>query len=116
MPKVNYFEIPAKNPEKINKFYSDVFDWKMEPWGEKYWMVNSSDEKEEGIDGGIYLSEKMTTVMNTIGVPDIKEYMRRVIDAGGEVMGEPHAVGDWGWHVYFKDPEGTILGLMEKKK
>lgn len=116
MSKVNYFEIPAKDPEKVKRFYSSVFDWQMEPWGDKYWIVTAGDKKEEGIDGAIYLSEKMKTVLNTISVPDIKEYAERVKAAGGQVMDEPHEVGEWGWHVYFKDPEGTVLGMMESKK
>lgn len=29
MPRVVHFEIPADNPEKVAKFYTDVFGWKV---------------------------------------------------------------------------------------
>jgi uncharacterized protein len=115
MPKVNYFEIPAKDPKKINDFYAKVFDWKLQPWGDKYWMIDPGDSKDDGISGGIYLSEKMTTVMNTIAVPDINLYIERIIQNDGQILDKPQAIGDLGWHVYFKDPEGTIMGVMQYK-
>ena len=116
MSQVNFYEIPAKNPKKILKFYSQVFDWKMEDWGKDYWGINSGRGKNEGIKGAIYLSEKMKTVVNTIGVPDMQEYIDRIKKYGGKVMGKPHNMGEWGWHVYFKDPEGTMLGISGPMK
>lgn len=115
MPKVIYYEIPAKDPKKINKFYSDVFDWKLEPWGKNYWSINSGKNKEEGIDGAIYLSEKMKTVMNTVAVPDIDESIRRIKNSGGKIIIEPEEE-KWGWHAYFKDPEGTVMGIVGPRK
>ena len=114
MPKVKYFEIPAKDPKKMLKFYSSVFDWKLGPARGKYWFIEGN-EKEEGIDGAIYLSEKMKTVMNTIGVPDIDEFIERIKKNGGKIIVEPEEER-WGWHGYFKDPEGNVLGVVGPKK
>lgn len=111
MCKVNYFEIPAKDPQKIKDFYNKVFDWSTDSVDDKYWMINSNKPDEEGINGAIYLSEKMDTVLNTISVPDMDEFMKKIKDNGGEIIDQPHDLGKWGWHVYFKDPGGTILGV-----
>jgi len=56
MPRVVHFELPAANPERASKFYTDVFGWKIEKWeggGEPYWLVTTGDEKMPGINGGI---------------------------------------------------------------
>ena len=115
MPKVVYFEIPAKDSEKIIEFYSNVFGWKIKSWEQKYWPIDFGEEKEDGIDGAIYLSEKMTTVMNTINVPDIDECVERIKNSGGKIIVEPESE-KWGWHGYFKDPEGTVMGIVGPKK
>lgn len=116
MAKVTWFEIPAKNPEKTLKFYGDVFDWKIDAMDKKYWVIKSNKKSEEGIEGGIYLSEKMKTVLNTISVPDFDKSLEKVVKNGGKIIDKPEDMGEWGMHVYFKDPEGTILGLSGPSK
>jgi len=32
MPRVSHFDIPADDPQRAQKFYADVFDWKFEKW------------------------------------------------------------------------------------
>lgn len=32
MPRVSHFDIPSDNPERAQKFYKQVFDWKFEKW------------------------------------------------------------------------------------
>jgi predicted enzyme related to lactoylglutathione lyase len=115
MSKVVHFEVPASEPEKLGEFYKNVFDWKVEKWGEEdYWMLKG--EGEMGIDGAIYKKGEMDHVMNTIEVSDIEEAMEKLKANGGEVIGEPHDIPDVGRHVYFKDPEGNMLGLLEPEE
>jgi Predicted enzyme related to lactoylglutathione lyase len=33
--KVVFFEIPASNFKKAKEFYENVFDWKVELWGDE---------------------------------------------------------------------------------
>ncbi len=55
MPSVLHFDMQAKDPEKLARFYEKVFGWKIEKWdGEfEYWMLTTHKEGEPGIDGGI---------------------------------------------------------------
>jgi predicted enzyme related to lactoylglutathione lyase len=34
MPTIVHFDIPADDPERAKKFYSDLFGWKIEKWSE----------------------------------------------------------------------------------
>ena len=117
MPRVVHFEIPAENPEKVSKFYTDTFNWKIKKWEGpmEYWLVMTGDKKEMGIDGGIYkMDEKMKReIINTIGVTDIKESVEIVKQNGGKVMGKVQEIKGVGMFVYAKDPEGNKFGMMQ---
>ena len=55
MLRVSHFELPASDPEKLVKFYEDVFGWTVKKWDGPmdYWLVMTGPEDQEGIDGGI---------------------------------------------------------------
>ena len=55
MPRIVHFDIPSDNPERAQKFYSQVFGWKFDKWNGpmEYWMVNTGDDKQPGINGGL---------------------------------------------------------------
>jgi len=116
MPRVVHFEIPAEDPEKTAKFYTDTFGWEIKKWDGpmEYWLVATGDKKKMGIDGGIYKkNEKMKEVVNTLDVPDIKEYVDIVKKNGGSVMGEIQEIPGVGMFAYAKDPEGNKFGMMQ---
>lgn len=47
--QINYIEIPAKNIEVAEKFFSEVFGWSFVDYGPDYYSFNN-----EGIDGGFF--------------------------------------------------------------
>jgi hypothetical protein len=48
-----------------------------------------------------------------IAVPDIAAAMRRVKEAGGEVMGEPMDIPGVGRYVAFHDTEGNRNSMLQ---
>jgi predicted enzyme related to lactoylglutathione lyase len=43
-----HFEIGAKNPEKLSKFYEEIFGWKIDKWDSPdmdYWLIMTSDKQ-----------------------------------------------------------------------
>ncbi len=52
MPRVSWFDIPADDPKRAQKFYKEVFDWSFDKWDGPmdYWMAKTGTE-EPGIDG-----------------------------------------------------------------
>ena len=112
--KVVHFEIPADDPEKLAKFYTDVFGWKTSKWGEEqYWLVDAGPREDPGIGGAIYKKDWMTTVVNTIGVDDVDAYVEKIKQAGGEIVREPMDIPEVGRHAVAKDPEGTLFGIIK---
>src|SRR3989344_3279027 len=54
--RVVHFEIQVENPERAIEFYTNVFGWEFQKWGDKpYWMIMTADKdsKEPGINGGL---------------------------------------------------------------
>ncbi len=98
-------------------FYEKVFGWKIVKWEGpiEYWLITTGKEDEPGIDGGLTRrTEPETSTINTIDVPSVDEYIKKVQDNGGTIVTPKHAIPGVGWAVAFKDPEGNMFGLMEE--
>jgi predicted enzyme related to lactoylglutathione lyase len=116
MPRVVHFEIDARKPEKAITFYEKVFGWKIEKWKGpvEYWMIATGKEKEPGINGGLSKrTEAEPSTVNTIDVPSVDKYTKKVEENGGKIIRPKRAVPGVGWMAYFKDPEGNVWGIME---
>lgn len=119
MPRPIHFDLTAEEPERAIKFYQDVFGWKFQKWDGpmEYWMTTTGDEKEPGINGG--LSRKGETGMpnmNTIGVPSVDEFSKKIQDKGGKVLQPKTAIPGIGWFATCQDTEGNIFGIIEENK
>jgi len=116
MPRVVHFEIDAKKPEKAIAFYEKVFGWKIEKWKGPidYWLIMTGKEKDPGIDGGLSKrTEAEPSTVNTIDVPSVDKYVKKIVESGGKIIRPKMAVPGVGWMAYFKDPEGNTWGIME---
>ncbi|MBN1949521.1 MAG: VOC family protein [Candidatus Cloacimonetes bacterium] len=116
MSGVIHFEINADDPGKIIDFYTSVFGWKIEKWegGQEYWLIYP--QGEEGIGGGIGRKDPAMTaesVINTIGVESVDACIRKIYQAGGEVVRPKMAIPGIGWLAYIRDIEGNLFGIME---
>jgi hypothetical protein len=119
LPRVVHFEIDAKKPENAIPFYEKVFGWKIEKWKGPvdYWLIMTGKEKEPGIDGGLSKrTEVQPSTVNTINVPSVDEYTKKVKANGGKIVKPKLAVPGVGWMAYFKDPEGNVWGMMQTDK
>ncbi|MEL7334552.1 MAG: VOC family protein, partial [Cyanobacteria bacterium J06560_2] len=47
--KINYVEFPTKDLEASKAFFSEVFGWTFEDFGEEYTAFS-----DEGLDGGFF--------------------------------------------------------------
>jgi predicted enzyme related to lactoylglutathione lyase len=116
MPRIVHFEISADKPERAIKFYEKVFGWRIEKWKGpiEYWMIMTGDEKEPGIDGGLAKrTESEASIVNTISVPSINEFIKKIETYGGTITASKHAIPGVGWIAYFKDTEGNMFGIMQ---
>lgn len=116
MPRVVHFEIDAKKPDRAIKFYEKVFSWKIKKWegSVEYYLITTGKESEPGIDGGLSRrTESEPSTVNTIDVPSVDEFIKKVEASGGTIIRPKMAVSGVGYMAYFKDPEGNIFGMME---
>jgi predicted enzyme related to lactoylglutathione lyase len=113
MPRPVHFEIPAENAERATKFFSNVFGWKFQSWGDSGYHLASTGEGM-GIDGAIVQrKDPMQSVTNSIDVDSIDTYVAKIEANGGTIVVPKMPVGDMGFLAYFKDTEGNIHGLWE---
>jgi len=115
MARVIHFEIPADKPERAVAFYGKVFDWKIEKFqgGGEYWLVMTGRQGEPGIDGGIMDRSGCKTTVNTVGVADLEEFVKKVIAAGGKRATPSQSIPGVGMFCYCMDPEGNWFGLLQ---
>jgi len=124
MNPVVHFEMPAEDLARVKRFYENVFGWNMNQLGPdmgNYLLATTSpmDEKnnykEKGaINGGFYeKGEYGTTPHIVIAVDDLNQFMRKVGESGGELIGEPTAIPGVGDFIMIRDTEGNRVGLLQ---
>ncbi len=118
--------------ERMKKFYTDVFNWKMQQLGPEmgdYVVVHTTETDEKNmvqkpgtINGGFYkktedpLSKHPSVV---IMVEDIRAALQKVTDAGGTVIGgtykngEPDDIPGVGLYASIIDTEGNRVSIMQ---
>lgn len=124
MNRVVHFEIQADEPERAIKFYTNVFGWTFEKWGEQsYWMLMTAPKgsTEPGINGGLLqrpvkLADGMcgtNAYVCTVQVDNYDEIAKKIELAGGKVAMPKFALAGMAWQGYFLDTEGNTFGLHQ---
>ena len=95
--------MPYENGERLAKFYSNAFGWKMQMVGSEmgnYVVAATTETDEKGmvktpgnINGGFFPKNPEATAIPSmvIAVTDIKAAIKNISDAGGKVFGRTHA-------------------------
>jgi predicted enzyme related to lactoylglutathione lyase len=120
MFSVCHFEIPADDVERAQKFYGELFGWKIEkftgPTPMAYWSITTSAEKGGmGLLGGGMMQRMAPQQQITIyiEVPSVDEYVDRVKKLGGQVCFPKTAVPGMGYFAVCLDLEHNGFGLWE---
>ena len=121
-----HFEIPANNTEKLQKFYADVFGWKIEKGSGdmsgtmEYWLLGTVPVDKQmrplrpGVNGGMYkkTSPEMKPV-NYISVENADEYIEKIKKLGGKIIVPKQEVPQVGWTTVAIDPEGNHFAILQ---
>jgi predicted enzyme related to lactoylglutathione lyase len=128
MNRIVHFEVHAKDQDKLQKFYQDVFGWEFQDMGEQmgnYRLIITGKDEEgsqyKGINGGMNPREGELPVSGapvnafvcTISVENIDDILAKIETAGGTVATHKMDVPGVGWLAYRKDPEGNIFGVLQ---
>ena len=115
MPRVIHFEIHADDPKRAAKFYEKVFEWKINKWQgpEDYWLVTTGEDKQPGINGAIMHRRDKGSTWNTIDVPLVDEFLKKIVKASGKIVQKKTVVPGVGYMAYCADTEGNVFGIMQ---
>lgn len=108
--KVIHVEVTGKDGPALQKFYSDVFGWKLDtnnPGG--YGLIRDGE-----MTAGIGASQNGDPGLVTfyVSADDPEGTLRRVEELGGKVIMPLTEVAPETTIALFADPEGHIVGLM----
>jgi uncharacterized protein len=126
MNPVVHFEMPGEDMERMKSFYKKSFGWEMRQLGPDmgdYVVVQTGETDEKGmlketnrINGGFYKKmedPRMNAPSVVIAVNSLDESMKKVTEAGGEVMSEPMDIPGIGKYIAVKDTEGNRVGVLQ---
>ena len=116
MPRITHFDIPSDNPERTQKFYSEVFGWQFDKWDGpmEYWMIKTGENSQPGINGG--MARRMPGqigMTNTIEVTSLDEYIRKIASNGGQILIPKMPIPGVGYFATCMDTEGNIFGMIQ---
>lgn len=115
MPRVIHFEISADDPERASKFYAEVFGWDIQKWAgpKDYWLISTGESAAPGINGGMFKREGPVNYVNTIDVPDVDDFVKKIEEHGGKVAMPKTAIPGVGYLVYCHDTENNLFGVLQ---
>lgn len=124
MNPVVHFEMPYVDKKRMADFYAKSFGWKSNFLGEDMgnYVVVMTTEKERtpgAINGGFYEKSKDKPDQYpsvVIAVDDINEAVKRIKEAGGNILGEPMDIPGVGPFVSFEDTEGNRISVLQPKE
>jgi predicted enzyme related to lactoylglutathione lyase len=109
---VGWFEITGKDGKKLQDFYADVFNWKIDANNPmQYGIV---DNEGKGIGGGISAGDGgRNQVTFYISVENPQAYLEKIESQGGKTIVPVTEVPGMVKFAQFADPEGNIVGLTD---
>jgi len=119
LPRIVWFEIPADDPERAKKFYSQLFGWKIERMQGAvvdYWHIDtggSDDVPDGGMMKRVHPAQPIT---NYIAVESVEEAAAKVQKLGGIVCKGKTAVPGMGYFVICRDTEKNEFALWERNE
>jgi hypothetical protein len=111
---VIHFEIAGKDGKKLQQFYGQLFDWKIDANNPmNYGAVETGGEG--GINGGIFQTQGDVPPYLTfyVQVDDLQAYLDKVTRLGGTTVAPPMPIPGVGAFALFNDPEGNLVGLFK---
>jgi predicted enzyme related to lactoylglutathione lyase len=114
-PAVAWFEVTGKDGPALQRFYGELFDWKIQDAGDGsgYGLVQAG---ERGIGGGIGPAEDGGPGQVTfyVEVDDPAFYLQKAEQLGGRTIVPPTTLEQFGLtFAFFADPEGHAVGLSK---
>lgn len=129
MDPVVHFEMPARDKNRMRKFYESSFGWKTEQLGKEmgeYVIVTTTEtdkdrmvKKPGNINGGFYQrsDDPLTHAPSfVIQVENMEKSMEKIKAAGGKINRKPEEIPGVGIFTSFTDTEGNVASIMQPRR
>ena len=113
--EIGHIELMSKDLMATKKFYSRLFGWKFDMYGDNYMLFKTS---KKGVGGGFSLGKKIKAGTTTlyVTVPTIPATQQKAKSLGGRILKKRKAIGGgMGYWGTIGDPHGNVIGLWSKK-
>jgi uncharacterized protein len=112
--RIDYIEFPASDLQKAKEFYSSVFGWTFQDYGQDYCAFHDG-----GLDGGFYraslhASASQGSALVVIYADNLEETQRRVAEHGGTIVKEIFSFPG-GRRFHFTDPNSNELAVWSEQ-
>jgi uncharacterized protein len=114
MARPSHFEIPVDNPDRAEKFYSEIFGWTFQRWegAPSYYGMADTGETNPGINGALFQRGDDGVLTLTMDVPSIEDTIREIEAKGGSVVLGKTPIPGMGYFATCLDTEGNKFGLF----
>lgn len=122
MNRVVHFEIHASQPDVLVQFYTQLFNWTAQQWGNMpyFLLMTGAEDGHRGINGAILqrqgahapIGAPVNAFICTVQVDDVDAMMARGTGMGATVALDATDYPGMGRVGYLLDPEANLFGLM----
>lgn len=111
------WQIVAKDPDALTRFYSSLFGWKVQT-GNALGYREMDTENPRGINGGVWPSppEGHNLVQLFVEVDDVDGYIEKAKKLGAQVIVPKSELPDGDALAIILDPAGLSLGLYRARR
>lgn len=117
---IRHFAIHADDVERARTFYEAAFGWRFEDWGPPdFYRIHTGTPHDPGIFGALQKRNKalegpgLRGFECTIGVEDLDDSRRAVLEHGGRMIFPEHEIPGVGRLFQFEDTEGNVVCAMQ---
>jgi len=111
-----HIEISTTDLPKAQKFYSQLFNWKITVWEGTSDYLMFETGKEPG--GGIQKVDRVNPgdgVLIYVLVEDIEKTLSKAKELGGKIVKEKTEIPNVGWFGLLSDLDGNTIGIFKGK-
>jgi uncharacterized protein len=109
---VDWFEVLGSDPERTQRFYGELFGWKLNDAGFPGYRLVDTQSGEGSVGGGIGGGgQEGTWATVYANVPDVETILARAEQLGGARVYGPNQVDDHMETGALRDPAGNVFGV-----
>jgi uncharacterized protein len=110
---VDWFEVLGASAEGTQRFYRELFGWKVDESGFPGYRLVDTTAGGRGIQGGLGSGDQAHWATIYARVPDVEQALAKAEQLGGSRIYGPNPVDDHMQTGAFRDPAGNVFGVYQ---